>query len=84
MSDRSLDEFLGGGSDSKTDADDAGDDDEAPDEATVNEPEPAASTTAFAPEGAACASCGATVRRRWRDDGELVCGECKAWQSPQE
>lgn len=79
MSDRSLDEFLGGGSDSETDADDAGDDGKAPNEAPVNEPEPAVSTTAFDPEGAACASCDATVRRRWRDDGELVCGECKPW-----
>lgn len=39
----------------------------------------AVSTYAFAPDGAPCAACGAVVEKRWRDDGELVCPECKAW-----
>lgn len=37
------------------------------------------STYAFAPEGAACAACGAVVRRRWRQGRELVCPDCKRW-----
>lgn len=40
---------------------------------------PAESTMDWTPDGAACASCGATVERRWRDDGRLVCLDCKQW-----
>jgi hypothetical protein len=36
-------------------------------------------TMAFAPEGAECTACGATVERRWQGDGRLVCGDCKEW-----
>ena len=77
--DRSLDEFLGGESD---DTEDGGQPDEGGDDADGDEepPEPARSTTAFDPDGAACEACGETVRRRWRDDDDaLVCGACKAW-----
>jgi hypothetical protein len=83
--DRSLDEFLGGGSDDEgdagTDRDDADEPRERPEGETEegDDPEPARSTTAFDPDGAACEACGATVRRRWRDDDALVCGDCKAW-----
>lgn len=82
--DRALDEFL---DEDDTDADSDAND-ERGDEVSVNgEAEDstdeaagaAVSTTAFAPEGAACESCGASVRRRWRDDGALVCADCKAW-----
>jgi hypothetical protein len=40
---------------------------------------PATSTMDWTPGGATCASCGATVERRWRDDGRLVCLDCKQW-----
>lgn len=40
---------------------------------------PAESTMDWTPGGAACAACGSTVERRWRDDGELVCLGCKTW-----
>jgi len=41
--------------------------------------EPAAATYRWDPEGRACADCGATVERRWRDDGAFVCADCKEW-----
>lgn len=40
---------------------------------------PAASTSRWVPDGAACSGCGADVGRLWRDDGELVCSDCKEW-----
>ena len=39
---------------------------------------PAASTYAWSPEGT-CATCGDAAERRWRDDGDLVCADCKSW-----
>jgi len=90
--DRALDEFIGedeeaddsGATDPERDepptdggSESAGDDVDA--ESDADDEGGAVSTTAFAPEGAACESCGASVRRRWRDDGALVCADCKAW-----
>jgi hypothetical protein len=40
---------------------------------------PAESTYAWAPSGATCDACGASVERRWRDEGDLVCADCKSW-----
>jgi len=40
---------------------------------------PAEPTVAVSPDGAACAGCGTAVTRRWRDDGEYVCADCKEW-----
>lgn len=40
---------------------------------------PAESTMSWSPDGAACESCGDVVERRWRDDGRLVCLDCKEW-----
>ncbi len=40
---------------------------------------PTRSTYRCHPDGAECAACGATVRRRWRDDSRFVCTDCKAW-----
>lgn len=81
--DRALDEFLGGddgdGADDDGDTDDGADDTTEKDGAGDDSAGAAVSTTAFAPEGATCESCGASVRRRWRDDGALVCADCKAW-----
>jgi hypothetical protein len=41
--------------------------------------EPATATYAWTPGGDACADCGATVERRWVDEGRLVCVDCKDW-----
>lgn len=53
---------------------------ERPDEADV-EPgvEPARATYDWTPDGAACTRCGAAVEKRWRDDGGMVCADCKEW-----
>jgi hypothetical protein len=40
---------------------------------------PAESTMDWTPGGASCAACGRSVERRWRDDGRLVCPDCKEW-----
>lgn len=91
--DRSLDDFVRGdgddADDAGDDADDTGDDtemetppsDAAEDDAgdAGDDPEPARAVAAFDPDGAACASCGESVSRRWDDDGALVCADCKAW-----
>ena len=59
------------------DTDDADDgDDEAGPSLAVR---PAESTMDWTPGGAACAACERRVERRWRDDGRLVCIDCKRW-----
>ncbi|MFC7044445.1 hypothetical protein ACFQH6_02610 [Halobacteriaceae archaeon GCM10025711] len=40
---------------------------------------PAVSTYRWQPDGVACADCGATVQRLWRDGDDLVCDGCKDW-----
>ncbi|QZP36274.1 DUF7573 domain-containing protein [Halobaculum magnesiiphilum] len=79
--DRSLEEFAGAelDADADTNADaeadtDAGADAEAVDTVDLAEP-----TYDYSPDGAACAACGESVTRRWRDDGDYVCGDCKEW-----
>ena len=42
----------------------------------------AATTYAWDGAGAACAACDETVERRWQQDGDLVCIECKDWEQP--
>lgn len=54
-------------------------DDDAPAPASGLDAGPAESTMAWSPDGAACEDCGTTVERRWRDDGALVCEDCKEW-----
>lgn len=53
-----------------------GDADQPPTPETVD---PATPTLDFSPGGADCEGCGETVRRRWRDDDGMVCGDCKEW-----
>lgn len=43
------------------------------------DPDPASAISSVSPDGAACESCGATVVRRWADDGAAVCADCKEW-----
>ena len=45
----------------------------------IAEVDPARSTFAWSPDGAACAECGASVEERWEAEGGLVCVECKEW-----
>ncbi|EFW92034.1 hypothetical protein ZOD2009_11175 [Haladaptatus paucihalophilus DX253] len=62
-----------------TDADGSATDHESaekPDEPAV---EPARATYDWTPDGAACTRCGAAVEKRWRDDGGMVCADCKEW-----
>ncbi len=87
--DRSLDEFAGEGTmndggDAESDSSDAGVDG-APADADADEtnvapdPDPATPTADWTADGAGCERCGATVERRWLDDGDRVCADCKAW-----
>jgi hypothetical protein len=41
--------------------------------------DPATTTHAHSPDGAACAACGATVTERWQDAAGMVCPDCKEW-----
>lgn len=41
--------------------------------------EAAASTYAWSGDGGVCGACEETVDRRWRQDGALVCPDCKEW-----
>lgn len=82
----------GSSSDDSDVEDDAEVDGDAGDEAdaTESEAEPseggnaepvdsAVSTYRWSAEGEACADCGETVERRWRDGDAYVCGDCKEW-----
>ncbi|TQQ80967.1 hypothetical protein EGH24_07370 [Halonotius terrestris] len=88
--DRPLTEFTDDSSESVDGDDDLDSDDEGPTEAVDEEPttvdeevtaatDPATATYRWQPDGAACARCGATTERQWRDDDEFVCPDCKAW-----
>ncbi|WP_336358552.1 DUF7573 domain-containing protein [Haloarcula sp. CGMCC 1.6347] len=86
--DASLEDFLDDSSESEDEGDNgisAGDDtteteSEAPDSgASTDAVDPAVTTYAWSPEGAACDECGEVVERRWTQDGLLVCGACKCW-----
>lgn len=46
---------------------------------TATEADPATVTYRWQPDGAACARCGTTTERQWRDDDGFVCADCKAW-----
>jgi len=45
----------------------------------ADDTDPATATYRWQPDGAACAHCGATTERQWRDDDAFVCPDCKAW-----
>lgn len=89
--DRSLEEFAGADADADANADadaDAGATNpdaaaDAADEDGSSEADPVADaadpTYDHSPDGAPCAACGESVTRRWRDDGDYVCADCKEW-----
>ncbi|GAA0515982.1 hypothetical protein SAMN04488066_11531 [Halorubrum aquaticum] len=66
---------------------DSVDDDPAEADATATDPaptdpadvDPAESTSTWTTDGADCDRCGATVSRRWHDEGDLVCADCADW-----
>lgn len=58
---------------------DEGADQSAEHDAAEPEVETMAETFAWSPDGGECAVCGERIEERWRDDGGLVCGDCKAW-----
>lgn len=37
-------------------------------------------TSEWLRDGSECENCGETVARRWRDDGQMVCNDCKDWE----
>ncbi len=41
--------------------------------------DPATATSAWAGDGGECERCDGTAARRWNDDGEFVCPDCKEW-----
>lgn len=73
------------GSERVDDAEDPGDNgtDDAADNADnadgVDAVEPLDPTYGHSPDGAPCAVCGGQVTRRWHDDGDYVCADCKEW-----
>ncbi|MDS0280583.1 DUF7573 domain-containing protein [Haloarcula onubensis] len=87
----SLDDFLGGesGEDAEAQQADAEAGEAAHTESGETDPaaaaetdgvEPATTTYAWDGAGAECGACGETVQRRWQQEGELVCVECKDWE----
>ncbi|KDS91029.1 hypothetical protein FK85_07000 [Halorubrum saccharovorum] len=45
----------------------------------VDEVTPATATATWTTGGAGCERCGDRVERRWLDDGDRVCPDCKTW-----
>lgn len=93
--DRSLDDFTGGGADATegevdetddaatiesnvSDTGDFGDTDDN-DSVATDAVAPATPTYRFDPDGAACDVCDEAVEKRWHDDGQFVCADCKEW-----
>lgn len=90
MDDATLDEFGDAEADDREEDSGAGGDDGAAtggvdatptdDSETTAAPEPAVTTYAWAPDGAACAVCGDTAAARWRREVGFVCGDCLDWE----
>ncbi|SEL13668.1 DUF7573 domain-containing protein [Haloferax larsenii] len=87
MSNRSLDDFAGAPDDDDDAAESVADhaaeslSDDSETEADVDAPdapEPLA-TYRWTPDGTSCPVCGDTVEKRWLDDGQYVCHDCKDW-----
>ena len=37
-------------------------------------------TSDWVRDGSECQQCGTRVARRWRDNGQMVCTDCKNWE----
>lgn len=58
-----------------------GDEDEPSNDAIPAESvEPATVTAGWEASGTCCEACGSTVERTWRQEGSVVCGDCKDWE----
>jgi hypothetical protein len=81
MGDRSLEEFLDDaeGGDGSPESDLDPDPDPEPSPTSERGADHTHTTYQWAPDGAGCEACGATVERRWRDGDLLVCPDCKDW-----
>ncbi|EJN58325.1 DUF7573 domain-containing protein [Halogranum rubrum] len=90
--DRSLDDFAGSGVDVDEDEDETddvaiaepdapgtGDATDTDDAVETDAVAPATPTYRFDPDGAACDGCDEVVQKRWHDDGQFVCADCKEW-----
>jgi len=64
---------------SESDGDESASESESDGDQLEESVEPATTTYEFAPGGVECDSCGASVDRRWHQDGTLVCAACKDW-----
>ena len=47
--------------------------------ATDTPTEPLQPTLRWSPDGETCSACDGRAARLWRDDGGLVCADCKTW-----
>ncbi|WP_459191254.1 DUF7573 domain-containing protein [Halosimplex sp. J119] len=74
--DASSEETSGGDAETDT-SEDSSESDGPPVSATAVEP--AVSTYTWSGDGGVCDACGETVDRRWRQDDDLVCPDCKDW-----
>ena len=78
--DRSLGDFVGeSASESATEESRANEPEPQDDTVDTETVEPATPTYRFDPDGTACDGCGETVEKRWHDDGQFVCADCKDW-----
>lgn len=76
--DETLDRFLTGDGD---DPDDPGalDEDDESDGGAADGVTAAVTTSFWTADGRACAACGESAPRLWRDGDALVCPDCKVW-----
>ncbi len=71
--------------DSGVDGEGSGDSDERArtgaesDRPTADDVTPTVTTYGWTPRNATCDACGESAKRRWRDDGAMVCRDCKEW-----
>lgn len=79
--DTSIDEFAtrADGTDDEHTDDDTADDTDAEAEFDPDDLTRTVTVYGWTPRTAACATCGESVERRWRDDGAMVCRDCKEW-----
>ncbi|MFC7202743.1 hypothetical protein ACFQJC_04400 [Haloferax namakaokahaiae] len=72
MANFSLDDFDGDEADTEDRDERVEPDDDSPEIDTL-------ATYRWTPEATACPRCGTAVQKRWLDDDEYVCDDCKSW-----
>ena len=76
--DRSLDEFGRGDEDAEP-VESEPTESEPTESEPVEKPDPTTATSTWTADGADCDRCGERVERRWLDDGDRLCPDCKSW-----